>query len=376
MKIALVKADVYQDLYVAGPDASPEELLFSSIMRVGPIGLFTLCDATFHIVREEDTPETRVWEKLIPHGKPEWYRQLKDRPFSETSLPEARIYQPGSSRSHRDHSVAAETIDWSRYDVVIAINFAVPRRIVLQHPRTLWCYLVGEADQLLDRVHHGYDVALNQEARGLVARAPGVVDFPYTFAGPHCLRRLAGTTDEDDRARRGIFVEINSVEARPARMESHLEPLLSCGHPLRFHRQNIRKNLSELARSKYFVKTRGRPIRGNSVIEAISAGAVVLIDPSQLLHSALPTRAAWIYSAEEAASRIAELDRDPAAYAALRDAQRAMLQSLVVDCPLESLRNCLRVKRESPPLPARSLAARLKSRIARELGERFRGPPS
>ena len=45
MKIAFVKQDCYQDLYVSDKNASVEELLFSSQGRVGPIGLFTLLGA-------------------------------------------------------------------------------------------------------------------------------------------------------------------------------------------------------------------------------------------------------------------------------------------------------------------------------------------
>ena len=40
MRIALVKQDVYQDLYVGDKKMSPQELLYSSSGRVGPISLF------------------------------------------------------------------------------------------------------------------------------------------------------------------------------------------------------------------------------------------------------------------------------------------------------------------------------------------------
>ena len=47
MKIALVKQDVYQDLYVGNKDMSLVELLYSSAGRVGPISLFDEYDCDF-----------------------------------------------------------------------------------------------------------------------------------------------------------------------------------------------------------------------------------------------------------------------------------------------------------------------------------------
>ena len=63
MKIAFVKQDCYQDLYVSDKNASVEELLFSSQGRVGPIGLFTLLGADYYIVKEEKNKECHFWEK-------------------------------------------------------------------------------------------------------------------------------------------------------------------------------------------------------------------------------------------------------------------------------------------------------------------------
>ena len=49
MKIALVKQDVYQDLYVGNKKMYPEELLYSSSGRVGPISLFDEYDCDYYI---------------------------------------------------------------------------------------------------------------------------------------------------------------------------------------------------------------------------------------------------------------------------------------------------------------------------------------
>ena len=52
-KIALVKQEVYQDLYVCPvTEKNAANILFSSMGRVGPIGLMADLDADFYIVKE------------------------------------------------------------------------------------------------------------------------------------------------------------------------------------------------------------------------------------------------------------------------------------------------------------------------------------
>lgn len=368
MKFAFVKQDVYQDLYVAGPTAQPDEILFSSLSRVGPVGLFTLQQTDFLIVREEPTVECRAWERIIPNYRPEWFRQLRDRHFSETDFPEARIFEPGSPHRHSDFAVNVADVDWNAYDIVVGINFPIPRAIVERHRSVLWCYMVGEANMFMDHRYAGYDVALNQETRGVIANRPGIVDFPYSFVGPDCLERLMARALDRPSERRGIFLEINSIAERPAtRIPPHLEPLLASGHPVRLHRQNIRDNLQQLYDAKYFVKSGGRFIRGNSVIEAISCGALVLMNPAELHHAQLLPASCWVHSLEEIVAKIAGLERDPVTYATMLAEQRARVQAFVVDAPLESLRNCLAAKRQAPPPPVRSALRRSLTRLRRRL---------
>ncbi|MBP6508237.1 MAG: hypothetical protein KA257_11795 [Opitutaceae bacterium] len=372
MKIALIKQDVYQDLYVNACGSSPAELLFSSIARVGPIGLFTLWGADFHIIREFDTKECHAWEKVLPSHRPEWLRMLKDHPLSQTSMPEAAVFQPGSPYPHSRFSADASAIDWSKYDIVISLNFTVPTALVKDFPGVLWCYMIGEANVFMEYAHFGYDVCLTQETRGLVARELGRVDFPYSFIGPTCLESLLEQSHGRPSFRRGIFIEVNSHGGREARTTPELEPLLSTGHPLRFHRQLIRENLTELWESKYFVKIGGRFIRGNSVIEAISAGALVLMNPADLQHAQLLPKATWIESADDAVRLINRLERDPVEYGRLQAMQRERVQSFVIDAPLKSLENCLRSKRArfaSVSVTSVPLAGRLYSKALKLLSK-------
>ena len=68
LKIALVKQEVYQDLYVCPvTEKDPGQILFSSMGRVGPIALMSDLNADFYIVKEESNKETRIYQKVIPH---------------------------------------------------------------------------------------------------------------------------------------------------------------------------------------------------------------------------------------------------------------------------------------------------------------------
>jgi len=368
MKIALVKQDVFQDLYVAPNRAGPAATLFSSLFRVGPAGLFTLLDADFLIVREAPVAECRVWERELPWIAPTALRQLRDRPLAATDLPDKDRYNPAAAvLRHADFAVDAAAVDWSAYDVVVSLNVAVPSAVVARHPRVLWCYLPGEAQNHLDFPRFGYDVALNQLARGGVAAAPGVLDFPYTFLGPRCLENLMAAELARPPLRAGIFVEINSAVDPAA--------LAATGHPLLSHRREVRANLAALYDTKYFVKCGGRGVRGNSLVEAISAGALVLAPPTLVHHAQLLPRETWIDSPADAAAVILRLDRDPAAHARLLAVQRERVQSFIVDAPLRSLENALRAKRAalaSPPPPV-PLARRLARRLRRALSSR---PPA
>ena len=61
MKFALVKQDVYQDLYVCSSKADGIEALESTLMRIGPLSLIEDYHADFFIIKEnKDRKSTRL----------------------------------------------------------------------------------------------------------------------------------------------------------------------------------------------------------------------------------------------------------------------------------------------------------------------------
>lgn len=345
LKIALVKQEVYQDLYVCPADEKdPLKVLMSSMGRVGMIGLIAELGADFYIVREENTRETRIWKKVIPQHA-ESFRSLKTHTLNQ--LPGQEFKEPGSPFPNGKFAVDCHTIDWDRYDVVISLNVSLPSTLIKKYPRTLFGYMIGEANLASKRVRFGYDVCLNQMATGKVADGLGVIDFPYTFVKSDTLEKLMmrhlGRPSENS----GIFSEINSSSQRPVRdiPEQFLPIAEQTGHAIRLHRQHIGENLKQVYDARYFVKVGGRNIRGNSIIEAISLGTPVLMSPDEVIHRELLPESSWVKTPDEAIRKIRELDRNPEERTALLVEQRRRLDEYIFEKPMQSLVNCLHDKR-------------------------------
>ena len=165
-KIALVKQEVYQDLYVC-PTSEKDagNILFSSQGRVGPIALMAELGADFYIVHEEPQWETQLYRKVIPHLAKHLYL-LKTQTLDK--IPGQEFKRPGSAHANGDFAVSCYSVDWGAYDIVISINISLPTALVRQYPHTLFAYMIGEANMATRTARFGYDVTLNQLARGIV----------------------------------------------------------------------------------------------------------------------------------------------------------------------------------------------------------------
>ena len=112
LKIALVKQEVYQDLYVCPvTEKDPGQILFSSMGRVGPIALMSDLNADFYIVKEESNKETRIYQKVIPHIAP-YLHLLKTETLDK--IPGQEFKSPGSPYPNGKYAVSCYTIDWGQ----------------------------------------------------------------------------------------------------------------------------------------------------------------------------------------------------------------------------------------------------------------------
>ncbi len=401
LRIALVKQDVYQDLYVCPTsEKDARSILLSSQVRVGPIGLMADLNADFYIVKEERDAETQSYRYIIPHMTP-YLRMLKDHTLNE--LPTQEFMCPGSTHTHGEFSISCQDINWGQYDIVISINVSLPTRIIRQYPRTLFAYMIGEANMATDRARFGYDATLNQMARGRVTtnlRECNEIDFPYTFLKGDTLQKLmerysktslskqdtllsdreavlpnqetAEANEElslseqkatQPHQREGIFMEINSTTERPVtKIPPHFQPLVNKGYTIILHKQQIDENLQAIYHSKYFLKMGGRPIRGNSVAEAISLGSLVMMNRDEVTHGELIIDECNVKTMEEAVALIDSLEQNPEEYRRLCAKQQQVLTELFFEKPLTSLINGLQQKRTEGAAPypcSRRLADKL-----------------
>ena len=206
LRMAFVKQDVYQDLYVVpASEHTPSAILFSSMGRVGPIGLMADLGADFYIVEEEFEIETQIYRKVVP-GLSRYFRLLKTETLDK--IPGQEFKRPGSPVPQGEYAVRADSVDWGQYDVVISVNVSLPTGLVRRYPQTLFAYMIGEANMATHKARFGYDVTLNQMARGIVAEGRGEVDFPYTFLrgdtprpGAGAERRVHGNKLDEGEAR-------------------------------------------------------------------------------------------------------------------------------------------------------------------------------
>lgn len=343
MKIALVKQDVYQDLYVGDKNMTPLELLFSSAGRVGPISLFEKYDCDFYIVEEENTSECHMWERVMPRKVKE-FRKLKTELV--TSIKGMEFHEPGSDKPNGYYAVSCHSINWGQYDAVISINVAIPTKIVKSHPQVLWAYMIGEANFMLDKVYFGYDICLNQLIRGENDLIHGVIDFPYTFVSGDYLEKMIlkemGKVDKN-----GIYGEINTTKERPVKRIPQFEPISDAtGEQILFHKQNIKDNLIEMYKAKYYLKVGGRKTRGNGAIEAISLGTVVLLSPDDIICGQILPPEAWVKDADEAIKKINYLNNTPGAYEKLLNKERALVDQFVIQYPMHWFETAILYKKE------------------------------
>lgn len=343
MRIALVKQEVYQDLYVGDKSFSASELLLSSMCRVGPIGLFTMFNSDFYIVKEEKYRECKIWTKVIPFTK-EKFRRLKYEAINKIEGYE--FFSPGSDKCNGFYSVHCSSINWNNYDVVISINCSIPYGIIKNHTNVLWAYMIGEANILSENVYFGYDISLNQEIRGIVGGINKVVDFPYTFIGSDCLEKLIYEKINRPSKKDSIYAEINCVEERPVKSVPQIERVCEkVNLKLQVHNQNIYENLVRIYDSKYYLKIGGRKTRGNGAIEAISLGTLVLMCPDDITYSQILPKEAWVFNERDAIEKINYLNSNEDEYIRLLNRERELVNEFIVDYPMYSLGKALKEKR-------------------------------
>ena len=324
-RIALVKQDCNEDLYCCPPGLPAWETISSTLLRSGPVDLFTFFDTSFFLLHTEPDPECNVWrEKVDPLGwaPREWFENFRE-------------HVPGRDYGQSLYAQPADQINWSNFDLVISIDVPVPARITRQYPGVVWCYYVREIkapswQASLRAPITGQDLYLSQRFSPLLDHKENhVVDFPYHFQHVGVFHQLVpgAPAGPDEIVRTGVFVEYHS--ARQATDEQLRE--LSAFGPVYAHRSIDEQidplsgeripdrtmagpALKALLHSKYHVKWAGRPAFGTAKVEAISAGCVCLTDPTIDGTTFLHSQASLAHGFDELLQRLQSMELNHASY--------------------------------------------------------------
>lgn len=333
VRFALVKQDVYQDIYCCPNRSDARTVVLSSLMRSGPVALLTKLGADFLTVKTEPQPECSIW-------KEKWF-DCRDFPLSYYESLKTQVFMDGT-RGHTqpqgDFSVSVYDVNWSLYDVVIGIECPVPAILTRKYPNVVWCYYVGEpgmrsATRSLSRPITGYDLFLNQRFRSLkrTQHSPThVVEFPYFLQYVGCFRDLGC---EEGLLRKGVVLEQETAKQFSQR---ELAALALIG-PVAVAKGSIAEILAVLIRSKYYVRLGSRRHLGNAAIEAISAGCLAIGNPYEFAIKSLMLPETSVINRAQLLERIRSFEENPSRFDEVLAKQRQRVDFLCFSRPVSDL---------------------------------------
>jgi len=341
LRVCFCVPDYLGDLWVCGRKPSVEEALCNSQMRAGPIGLIDCFDLDYYILKDAYRDSRKFLdsqEQLSIGTRFQEIRKNGIRGMQSVDVIKALCR----------HSIRVREIDFSMYDIVICINDIIPRTLRKQFRST--CFVCMPADGIIPRRTFGYDGIITQYSSLKWERDRFLVDIPYTFASPDTIERSLikmGKKNEMGSYAKKIYLEINSFNARPIRLEEHRglrSQLEKNGYSLCAHHEYIVDNLAEISSSLFYLKIYGRPVRGNGIIESISAGCPILARKDRLL-DVLPLPANTYISGEE---ELLEILKDPSVdnfRAALLKQQREAVELYIKKAGITQMESIVRMKR-------------------------------
>ena len=343
-RIAFVKQDVYDDLYCCSPGESVQGLLLSTVLRSGPIALFSKFHADFFIVETVPDQECNIWKEKWTDCKwcpVEWFEYYREQ-------------VPGRSYGQKDFSIPVEDIDWNQYDIVISADISVPERITKRYPSVAWCYYVREIrtssyDYSREIPILGYDIFLNQMFRLGIdnqGNAEHEIDFPYHLHYVGCFAEIFDVHISDSH-REGIFLEhhtgqnlsegeLSSLNTVAPIYGTSLKPIRRTDdgtHPIP-NKTMSPEFVNKLLSSKYFVKCGGRGVLGTAMVEAIAAGCLAVGLSKKQGHNFILTKNTSGSTLDEICKKLSLLESNKALYRRELKRQRQLVDYLCYQRPL------------------------------------------
>lgn len=273
-RIAFIKGEYCSHVYgIPGDSSELKALALGTLKTFGPLSLFTRYQCDFRIVKLDPAPECQVWREFFAHDNDlensrrihENFRNLRPEGFSPNHPTQGEL------------AISVDSIDWKSYGAVIVQDFAVPERIVRQHPEIFWSFWISETGSPCFKEAYrdspaGYHAFLNGGSRRWRVRPSlrsHALEFPYILQD-FATHRLLGAKLWEERS--GILLEVNTARTIPKEIRRRLGEIAVV-------RDNIgcpAVRLELLHSCRYFVQMVDKPLWGNSLNEASAAGCLCL----------------------------------------------------------------------------------------------------
>jgi hypothetical protein len=342
LKVALIKQDIYRDLYVAKP--GDQQFYKKSPRRSGPLSLphFFSCD--FYIVTLDKAEECNLWRNKVTeagHGSVE----------SWLNVPHEYNFQ---GLSQKECSVSCDDIPYDDYDMIVSFDIAVPARIVSKCIKPLWCYFISEPPlsaykESWKRPLCGYDVFLSQRFRSEndIYRdsenlpQPHTVDLPYVSASSSTYNSLFKSFD--DRTNSFDRPKVSIPRYSWDQLTPEIRRNLSERYEIIIPSGDIENFIRSLQSSHFYLRLGNQAKFGNETIEAVASGCVFVSSPrgwKNRIFNVPPTVLDSLDVDEQAGLAIQLIDslsKDSSTYHKIRDVQQGILNRICVFNPLMRL---------------------------------------
>lgn len=351
-RVCVVKQHTTYDLFTrTGPDLAT--IVASSNWRSGPIGLWEAFETSARIVFEDSAAECQL-------GKRHWGQYVQGWD----------LWPAGSTADD------AEAVDWGQYDIVIAIDVAVPTRIVERFPSVMWCYYfieggpAGIDGPFRGSPYYAYNVFLNHRlAKSLLGEESpefckmirsrrAALDFPYYMQSSQSVSRLHPEVTTEQREGFCLSHHSRSVLA------DHERAALATIGPVRTEWHTIADiHRAEMQSAYFVVHPASQPSAGLAIIEAVSAGCLVLA-PSRCIWGfpELVTTELDFSSIDQLVDLVRSLQDDHQRFAQLRAQQERRVDEWCYANPARNLETLLQAFRSSSASPAKQRRAERRSR--------------
>lgn len=314
LKFCLVKQDLCTDLYCCPPSNNPQEIVFSTLLRTGMVGLFTKLNSDFYIVKEEQDQECKVWqERAKDENHLQFFKSYKKE------IVHANIANHTKPQGY--YALSVDEINWDKYDVIISINISIPNRIIKQYPEKLWCYYIQEPQmKSYTRSYYkpigDYDLFFNQRFDyfpKLRNKKKHVIDFPYYIQYSGCFRELFNEESQiSNDNKKGIFICKHTLQTLD---EKQLQKLQNLGHPVYEQKGSPKEMIQNLLKSKYYLKVGGKQKRwGNAMIEGIASHNLFIGNPNDFFNKSLFTRDTKVKNIDKGIEKIQQFDNNHKLY--------------------------------------------------------------